>query len=369
MLLTKSIKILINRGNLKKYNELLNKEHCVGDIIDLDISLMSKWGKHRVDVSCDICNKINNVSLTSYNSSLDYEFYSCGKCKNIKQKMTNLEKYGTKTFNNIDKRKNTMISEYGYYNNNRDKAKETCNEKYGVDNVSQVESVKLSKIETTQENYGVDNPFQSEEIKERNKETHLDRLGVDHPSKSEEIKNKKIETCLKNLGVEHPTQSEQTISKIRENNLEKYGTDWYTKTDEYRDKTIKTNNEKYGTDSPMQNIMIFNKQQKSGFKMCEYNNVTYRGSYELDFIKYCEENSIIVENGPTIKFKFNNKNKVYFSDFYVPKYNLIVEIKSSYYYNRYLDLNLVKMDESMKQGYKFIFLIDKDYTKINEFIH
>jgi hypothetical protein len=350
---------------------------------------MSRWGKHRVDVSCDICNKINNVSLTSYNNSLDYGFYSCNKCKSIKIEMTNLEKYGSKVFNNVDKRNNTLLSKYGCYYNNRDKARETCNEKYDVDNVSQLESIKLVKIETTQKNYGVDNPFQSEEIKERNRETHLNNLGVDHPSKSEEIKKKKIETCLKNLGVEHPTQSEKTISKIRENNLEKYGTDWYTKTEEYLEKVKISNNEKYGTDwymntdefiekskvtnlekygteFPTQNMLVFNKQQKAGFSLNEYNNLRYRGSYELDFIKYCEEKSILIENGPTIKFTHDNKNKVYFSDFYIPEYNLIVEIKSSYYYNLYIDLNVIKMNESIKNGYDFIFLIDKDYTKINE---
>jgi hypothetical protein len=108
MLLTKSIKILVNNRNIKKYNKLLDTNNIVGDTIEVDISLISKWYGCRVEASCDICNKVNDISLTSYNKSLKYEFYTCSGCKNIKQKMTNMEKYGTKTFNNIDKRKDTM---------------------------------------------------------------------------------------------------------------------------------------------------------------------------------------------------------------------------------------------------------------------
>jgi hypothetical protein len=47
--------------------------------------------------------------------------------------------------------------------------------------------------------------------------------------------------------------------------------------------------------------------------------------------------------------------------FFIPEYNLIVEIKSSYTYNYELDKNQIKKDYCIKNGYNFIFIIDKDY--------
>ena len=82
-----------------------------------------------------------------------------------------------------------------------------------------------------------------------------------------------------------------------------------------------------------QNIEIFNKNQINRFKTKKHNNLYYKSSYELDFIMICEEKNILIENGPTIKYSMFGKNKIYFPDFYIPKLNLIVEIKSSYFYN------------------------------------
>jgi len=76
----------------------------------------------------------------------------------------------------------------------------------------------------------------------------------------------------------------------------------------------------------------------------------------------CEEKNILIENGPTIKYSIFGKNKIYFPDFYIPKLNLIVEIKSSYFYNLEEEINLIKKSYSELNNYKFIFIIDKDYS-------
>ena len=55
------------------------------------------------------------------------------------------------------------------------------------------------------------------------------------------------------------------------------------------------------------------------------------------------------------------------SDFYIKKLDLICEIKSSYYYNKYLEQNLLK-EEYSKKEHNFIFIVDKDYTKLLEFL-
>lgn len=393
MLLTKTIEVTLRGNTIKHYSSILNVTYTkldIGKVLEVDINLI-KNSRIIVDVACDICNLTNNISLTSYRNSVEYNFYSCQKCKHIKRKMTNLEKHGIENYQNIEKRKETMISEYGAYYNNREKSKETCLIEYGVDNVSKIKEVKNRKKETTNENYGVDNPFQSEEIKNRIQIKHLENLGVKHPSQSESIKEMKRQTCLINLGVEYPTQSKETIDKSRKTFLEKYNVDWLTKSDEYKEmvketnnkihgcdwylssvefkeKSKTTNNIKYGVDYVSQNIEIFNKQQKSGFNLKKYNNLNYRGTYELDFIQLCEQYNLNILNGPTIKYNHQDKNSIYFSDFIIPEKNLILEIKSSYTYKRYLDKNISKRNACIKQGYNFLFIIDRNYDEFLKLI-
>lgn len=295
MLLDKKIKIILNRGNLGFYNKLMNNKYKVGDEIEVPIEILPKGYKGYVKVACDICKVANDVKYKNYNDCLGYGFYSCMKCKHIKKRMTNLEKYGDESYHNVDKLKSTMVEKYGFYNNNREKCKETCIEKYGVDNVSKSDIIKETKRETNKKNWGVENVFQSDEIKDRSK---------------------------------------------------------------------KTNNSRYGFDYATQNIEIFNKAEKNGFKSNEYKNLHYRGTYELDFLKFCDKNNIIIENGPSIKFNYNDKDKVYHSDFFIKRLNLICEIKSEYTYNANIELNLMKRDASISNGYNFIFIIDKNYNEL-----
>jgi hypothetical protein len=204
--------------------------------------------------------------------------------------------------------------EWGLQNNAvKEKSKITLLEKYGVDNISKVKYIKESRK----------NNFTNEVFKEKSKKTILEKYGVDNISKSEIFKNKKKETCLKNWGVENPTQSS----------------------------------------------IIFNKSQKSGkkIKLYEELNIYYRGSYELDFLNYCLNNNIDVQKGKTITYYKDNKKKYYHSDFYLPYYNLICEIKSDYYYKKYYELNLLKKRYTKNLGYNFIFIINKDYNEFDKF--
>ena len=66
-----------------------------------------------------------------------------------------------------------------------------------------------------------------------------------------------------------------------------------------------------------------------------------------------------------IKYKFDDKEKVYYPDFYLPKYNLIVEIKSKYTYNCDFNKNISKQESCINMGYNFLFIIDNEF---NEFL-
>jgi hypothetical protein len=119
----------------------------------------------------------------------------------------------------------------------------------------------------------------------------------------------------------------------------------------------------------MQSDILFHKQQISGLKIKKYSNtdLTYQGSYELDFLENYYNRVIINKTNP-IKYKLNENTHYYHPDFYLPDYNLIIEVKSSYTYRCDLDKNIAKKEYSIKSGFSFLFIIDKDYSELESII-
>lgn len=57
---------------------------------------------------------------------------------------------------------------------------------------------------------------------------------------------------------------------------------------------------------------------------------------------------------PIIKY---GKNKMYFPDFYLPKYNLLIEVKSTYTLIQHLENVIEKCKASVEQGYSILLLV------------
>lgn len=141
----------------------------------------------------------------------------------------------------------------------------------------------------------------------------LDKYGVDHYSKTEEYKDRYKKTCLEKYGVDSSNSDERVKEKMR--------------------KTLFKN---YGVYHPTQNGEIFSKSQRNSFKIHTYNNtnLTYQGSYERYFLEFMDDKGLLndISNGKSYNYKFNNKVRVYHSDFLFN--NITIEIKSSWTYNR-----------------------------------
>ena len=75
-----------------------------------------------------------------------------------------------------------------------------------------------------------------------------------------------------------------------------------------------------------------------------------------------------IKKGPTIKYNLEGATKAYYSDFYYEKLNLIIEIKSDRWYYKDLIKNLAKQAACREQGYNYIFIINKDYTVLDNMI-
>lgn len=178
---------------------------------------------------------------------------------------------------------------------------------------------------------------------------------------------KKEKVLMERYGVKSYTQTSDFKEKSKKTCLDKYGYEFYQNSDLYKEKIVETCLSNYGCRNVMQNKNVFEKQSKSSYKTDIYENIDYQGTYELDFLEKYYDNIRIEKINP-IKYFLNENEHYYHPDFYLPDYNLIIEIKSSYTYNYDLNKNLAKKEYSINSGYEFIFIIDKDYNDFESYI-
>lgn len=242
-------------------------------------------------------------------------------------------------------------------------------EKMKVNNLSLDPINQRKKRETFIKNYGVDNPSKSDLIKEKKKKTCFNNYGVESGLN---LRDRVKEGMISKYGVEHALQSDFIKDKMYEKLIIKYGVNNISKLLYVKSKKIKTCIKNYGVNNPMKRKDIFEKWLISAYKIIYYNEELFaQGTYELDFLNYCEEKGIInlISNGPSLEYELEGKNHIYHSDFFIENHNLIIEVKSRYTYNYHLDKNLAKEKYSKLNGYNFIFLIDKDYEYFNKIIN
>jgi endogenous inhibitor of DNA gyrase (YacG/DUF329 family) len=199
------------------------------------------------------------------------------------------------------------------------------------------------KEKTNLKRYGVKHNMQRKEIIDQVKKTNLKRYGVENVINNKKIfkkaKNKREKTCIKEYGVKNYFQVKEVKEKIKNTFLEKYG-----------------------VESPLQNIEIFTKKEHHSFYSHLHPcGLYYRGSYEKDFLDNYF-NKIKIERGLSFKYEENGKIRVYHSDFYIPSQNLIIEIKNSYLAKRFENNIKLKQLAVLKEGYKWIMIIDKNYS-------
>jgi hypothetical protein len=219
------------------------------------------------------------------------------------------------------------------------------------------------KKETCLDKYGVENPFQAKEIKEKIKQTNIKKYGNSCPLNGEaQIKMKK-ETWLKNYGVENPQQSKEIKEKTKQTNKERYGVEYMLQSQIFKDKYKLTCLKRFGVEHPSQNEEIFKRAQKTRFKIHKYKNtdLTFQGSYELDFLNKFYDKYPDIQNGPSIEYNFKGKQRIYHPDFYIPSLNLIVEIKNHYLANKDKLEIKYKKQGCIHNKFNYIMFIDKNY--------
>lgn len=390
-------KVEITTRNIKYYRDR-NYKCNVGEIISIDVSMMPKMSHNKVITICEVCFSENELSFSKYNKNKDrHGFYSCKKCSSKKRKITNLERYGVAFIPQLDrvKEENRIRMSSDSF---KEKSKESIIKKYGVDSFSKTEEFKLSnsifhknrisnlkqegvyftslslpdnqmkKEKGMFDKYGASYSFNVTKIKSKIQNINLEKYGCITPFGNKDIQNKSKKIILEKYGVENVFQSEEVKNKIKKTNLKRYDKEYYSQSIDFKNKSKETSMRKYGVSYPMQNIDIFNLQKKSAFKTRHHNDLKYQGTYELDFLKFCDENKIEVIDGIMINYEHNGKNRKYYSDFYLPKYRLICEIKSTYIFELEKDKNLLKREFSISSGYNFLFIMDKNYDELINYL-
>ena len=277
-----------------------------------------------------------------------------------KLKLTKLEKYGDENYCNPDKIKETKIERYGHNHFNLEKSKQTKLEKYGDENYTNLEKHK----QTILKKYGVKNISQIENVKEKKIKTTLINYGVENPSKSPIIQDK-----IRNIYHNKSTSEKNKIKENTKNTCKlKYGGNAPMYSEEVKHKRNKNNLEKYGVENPSQYAEFEEKKSKSQFKYKEYilpsGKVIKLQGYEPKcfdiLLEIYSEKEILHKKTDVPEIWYigtDNKKHRYYPDFYIPKENMIIEVKSTYTYEVNLEINLLKQQACLELGYKFEFKI------------
>lgn len=248
----------------------------------------------RMELVCEICEQKFESKM-----GMDYllKKYNRIICKNCSHRENMARKYGT-------------YENYCKYVQQRIEA--SVEKKYGVKNVSQIKSVreKMKKImnekgfqekrmttlkENNKKKYGVEHTFQREDCKNNIKRSMMDKYGVEHPLQNSKIKEKAKDTMNAKYGVDNIMHDEnvknKVVSKIR------------NKTPEEWSKIALKRRKKYIVDG-----------------------IGFDSLWEVKVYKYCKENNIEIERGPTVILSDGHKFEI---DFIIN--GRLCEIKSSWY--------------------------------------
>lgn len=265
--------------------------------------------------------------------------------------------------------------------------KATCQERYGVDFAPQASSVKAKREATNLERYG-NRGAMSAEVLARKLATVQARYGVDNVFQDPSVQAKGRASLLRRFGVDHhmrlvsyrEAQSAAGVTAVpkrRATFLERYGVEAAMQVPEFKAKSVETSLRKYGVRHYRQHGPTFRKILKGmfGFKevMLPSGRVVKLQGYEpaavLALLDTYPENALEFDVIPSISYQDETgASRAYHPDLFIPKDNLIIEVKSWWTLKENYEINRLKQAAALAAGYRFQFWVKDPKARIFDII-
>lgn len=103
----------------------------------------------------------------------------------------------------------------------------------------------------------------------------------------------------------------------------------------------------------------------------DYKGIKYQSKYELNFLLYLESIGKLfdIENGPVVPYiDIDGREHMYFIDFKIKNKNIVFEIKSSYYWEKKLETNILKQ-KAASEVYNYHLIMDNNFNKIEDILN
>lgn len=359
----------------KKENKMILEKETVKAFNYLP-SVLSFGSHKKIIVRCDYCGK-NFEQTMKCNTTGRKKFNkdACWDCRGKKKDEMSLLKYGVK---NPFQRKDI-----------KEKIKNTNKEKYGVEHYAQTDEFKTKYKEVMLEKYGVEHSMQSEVIREKIKKTNLIKYGTEYVSQSPEVKEKVKKTNLEKYGAEsffnsqqykekmdeyhkergiiNVFQLEEVKQKMKETHLKKRGVTHHMKIKEVAQKAVEKGVQ---TKIKQGKVKIFRQKTISewanfaGYSRSRFHTLIKQYGFEqaikmtphISYLESIFKNWFDLEG---IEYKTHFKVDKYYSDFYLPKNNLIIELDGLYWHSEAINKDCMyhinKKNKYNECGYNSVF--------------
>lgn len=258
---------------------------------------------------------------------------------------TKVERYGTVSYNNDEKHKQTCLEKYGSETyNNRESAAKTNLEKYGVKFPVEMERVKEARLQGSIKKYGVENPLSSKEVHSLAKQAMKEKYGFEYGFQLLSIRNKSKETMKNKYNVENAMYSDRLKQKMIDTMLERYGVEYGCMTEQCREATPLT-------------ISKLNKEWASKLKEILDEDIIFEKKINLFSYDLCIDDKLLIDINPTV-----SHNSTYDFMYMVGKSTENKSpIKPDYHYRRVLN--------ALENGYELISIFDwMDTDKVIDII-
>jgi hypothetical protein len=311
---------------------------------------MTRLSKHK-------CQNDKCSNIAEKDKYGNYKRYCCIECRRVSQSAKIRATYANKDIDAIkEKRQSTNLARYGVANVSqsdfvKDKLRNTTAASADI-RTSKTKANNLRK-------YGVESTNSLQSVKDKKKKSFMEKYGVDHQLK--------IPGVAASVAQKNSDNARERLDVAKAIKLDVYGDENYNNRTKYKETCI----ERFGVENPSQNAEIHEKKIKTGYRTKKFTfpsgKVVSVQGYEdtalQELLKIYHENDIITETTkiPSITYiGTDNKNHVYFPDIYIPKDNLLIEVKSEYTYRGFigwLETNLLKQKSCISAGYNHRFMI------------